>query len=262
MTQSAADQVQSRPKRSTLKRVVLILAALFTAWHIFATFLWIAPASGLRQAIPGTILRDYMIPMHGQSWSVFAPAPINGDYRFQVRAVVADADGERTTDWVDATAAELTMLEHNLTPPRAAIQSTELASRFKGAWDDLPADHKKIVELGYYDGADWRERLENKLTSYGSPETVDSYLDIEHIVNAYATQVSFAVWGDDVQQVQFIISRQNVIPFGQRNDPDAERPGVQTAPTGWRGTVEEVGQSRDNFAKAFRRGLQESGQHG
>ena len=252
----------SASRRTVVKRIVLILAVAFTAWHIFATFLWIAPASGLRQAIPGTILRDYMIPLHGQSWSVFAPAPINGDYRLQVRAVVAGPEGERTTDWVDATAAELTMLEHNLTPPRAAIQSTELASRFKGAWEDLPADHKKIVELGYYEGADWEDRLEDKLKSYGSPDTVDSYLSIEHLVNAYGSQVAHAVWGDDVLQVQIIISRQNVIPFAERHDPEAERPGVQTAPTGWRGTVEEDGQSAENFAKTFRRALQESGQHG
>src|SRR5690606_6227899 len=38
---------------------------------------------------------------------------------------------------------------------------------------------------------------------------------------AYATQVAFAIWGEDQgQRVQHEVSRQNVIPFAERNDPD------------------------------------------
>lgn len=247
-------------RRKPLVRVVMVLAAAFTAWHIFATFLWISPPSGLRQAVPGNLLQRYMIPLQGQSWSVFAPEPINGDHRLQVRAVVADGGQGHTTEWVDATAAELAMAHHNLLPPRAAIQSTELASRFKGAYDKLPAENKKVVALGYFKDNDWEDRLHAELGRNGSRSTVNKYSEVEHTVTAYATQVAHAVWGEDVQQVQFVISRQNVIPFAQRNDPGAKRPPVQVATTGWRGLVEEPGQSRENFATTFRRALKESGQ--
>lgn len=261
MSQTTPTAPASRTARRAVVRVFLILASLFTAWHIFATFLWIAPPSGLRQAIPAHALRSYMIPMFGQSWSVFAPEPINGDYRLQVRAEVVDAGGQpHVTGWVDATAAELAMLHHHLFPPRGAIQSSELASRFKGSWDDLSADHKKIVELGYFRGADWPTRLSSKLYSYGGAEVVKPYLDDEHVLTAYATQVAYATWGDRVLRVQFVVSRQNVIPFAQRNNPGAKRPAVQVAPTGWRGMVEEPGQSRDAFGRTFRRALKESGQ--
>ncbi|MBZ2199749.1 DUF5819 family protein [Occultella gossypii] len=246
--------------RSVVVRIVMVLAVAFTAWHIFATFLWIAPASGLRQVIPGDALTRYMIPMHGQSWSVFAPEPINGDYRIQVRAVVTENGTTRTTDWVDATAAEITMLTHNLAPPRAGIQSIELASRFKGAWDALSAEQQEIVSLGYYNGSDWRDRLGVALEATGDAAEAGAYLDIERVVTAYSTQVAYAMWGEGVEQVQFVISRQNVIPFAQRNDPDAERPAVQPAPTGWRGTLVEPGQSQENFARIFRTAVAESGQ--
>lgn len=250
----------AQTKKPLVRRIVIIIAAAFAAWHIFATFLWIAPPSGLRQIVPGTILHDYMIPLQGQSWSVFAPEPINGDHRLEVRAIVVSQGGDaRTTEWVDATEAELSMAKHNLFPPRGAIQSTELASRFKGAYDDLNADQRKIVALGYYKGAHWRQRMITKIKSYGDGDPVANYLTVDREVNAYATQVAYAVWGDGVVHVQFAVSRQNVIPFAQRNNPDAKRPALQKAPTGWRGVVEEPGQSRENFGKAFRRALEESG---
>jgi hypothetical protein len=253
-------EVSTLKTRPPVVRVIMVLAILFTAWHIFATFLWIAPASGLRQAVPGDVLTRYMIPMHGQSWSVFAPEPINGDYRLQVRAVVSENGTTRTTDWVDATAAEVTMLTHNLAPPRASIQAIELASRFKGAWDALSAEQQEIVALGYYTGTDWRERLTAALYATGDAGVADDYMAIERVITAYSTQVAYAMWGDGVGQVQFIVSRQNVIPFAQRNNPDAERPGVQPAPTGWRGVIEEPGQSRENFASIFRIAVEESEQ--
>ncbi|UFU07219.1 DUF5819 family protein [Ruania halotolerans] len=249
---------QPRTPMTTLKRIVVVVAVLFTAWHVLATFLWIAPASGLRQMVPGEMLRDYMIPMHGQSWSVFAPEPINGDYRMQIRATVTENGTTRETDWVDATAAELEMLTHNLTPPRAAITASELSGRFRNAYLDLNGEQQDIVALGYYTGDDWRDRMGDALLSYGNENAVADYLELEETVTAYSTQVAYAMWGDGVVHVQFVVSRQNVIPFGQRNEPDAERPAVQPVPTGWRGLIEYEGQSRERFGAIFREAVRES----
>ncbi len=247
-----------RTPLNRLKRAVVVAAVLFTAFHIFATFLWIAPASGLRQVIPGDLLHRYMIPMHGQSWSVFAPEPINGDYRLQVRATL-NRDGEEIeTEWVDATAAELDMLTHNLFPPRAAITASQVASTFRGAYLDLDEEQEEIVALGYYNGDDWRPRLESALRSLGNGGAVTEYMEAEELANAYATQVAYAMWGEDVTLVQFVISRQNVVPYGQRNEPDAERPAVQPYVTGWRGLIEYPGQSRERFAEIFRPAVEES----
>jgi hypothetical protein len=252
----AADDTRMTP----LRRLVLAIVVLFTAWHVFASFLWIAPPSGLRQAVPGSLLQQYMIPMFGQSWSVFAPEPINGDFRLQVRAVVPDeAGGEaEATDWVDATAAELSMLTHNLTPPRAAIQSTEIASQLFNAFNKLSTEQQDVVALGYYEGgaADWSGRLEEALLATGEDGPARTYLEAEQLVTAYSTQVAHAMWGEDVQQVQFIVSRQNVIPFESRHDPNAERPAVQPAPTGWRGPIVRDGQSQEAFAEVFLRAVE------
>lgn len=254
------DRPSAATKRPVLRRVVLILLAAFTAWHIFATFLWVAPASGLRQVLPGDLLRSYMLPMFGQSWSVFAPEPINGDYRLRVRATVVQNGEQKNSKWVDATAAELAMSTHHLFPPRAAVLATELASRYKRAYDGLGNAHHRIAGLSYFKGVDWSDRMISDLRKQGNDPDLDAYLEAERQVTAYATQVAYAVWPGELVRVQFEVSRQNVIPFDRRNEPDAKRPKPKIVETGWRGPVEEPGQSRAAFTETFRKGLRESGQ--
>lgn len=236
-----------RPRRRPWVRIVMVIASAFTAWHVFASFLWIAPWAPLREVVPGTALHDYMIPMFGQSWSVFAPEPINGDYRFEVRGLI---DGE-ATEWVSATDVELTMIQYQLFTPRAGIVAMDVSSQFRGAWGSLNEEQREVAELNYFK-EEWEERMGEAMKAYGGePADVDAYIEQEHRATAYATQVALAIWGDDVEQVQFQATRQNVIPFAQRHDPEAERPGIQYAPTGWRGLVIEEGQSSEEFEKVF-----------
>lgn len=85
-----------------------------------------------------------------------------------------------------------------------------------------------------------------------NPSTA-AYMAEEHLSTAYATQVAYAIWGADaVVKVQYRVSRQNVIPYKDRNDPSAQRPDPTFSTTGWRLPIEEEGQSRENFANTFR----------
>jgi len=202
-----------------------------------------------------------MLPWYGQSWSVFAPAPINGDYLLKVRAHV-ERDGElELTDWVDATAAELSLARYNLFPPRAAGLSSQLASNFKGAYAELNEAQQDIVKLGYYKGDDWLGRMQATLDEAGdNPNDVASYIAQERYASAYAAQVAQAAFGDSVVTIQFQVSRQNVIPFAQRHDPDAERPPEQIVETGWRGVLALEDQSQEVFARTFTDAMRRSGQ--
>lgn len=247
------DPTEVKPQpRSAVKRTLMVVAMLITGFHLFASFLWIAPASTMREVIPGDLLSKYMIPMFGQSWSVFAPEPINGDYYFDVRAVIETEGGEEVTDWVRATDVELDHSTYKLFPPRSAGLAVGVASDIKSSWEDLPDDQKEIVKLDYFKGEDSVDRLKTKLGEYNDPDgTVDGYLDSEHLATAYATQVAKAVWGDDVKRVEFAAARQNVVPFAERNDKKAERPDIQPVPIGWRALVVEKHQSQEEFTKYF-----------
>ncbi|GGO66927.1 hypothetical protein GCM10010910_27520 [Microbacterium nanhaiense] len=240
-------ETTTRPRRRAYVRVVMVAAALFTAWHIFASFLWIAPYSAsAREVVGQERLSNYMIPMFGQSWSVFAPEPINGDYRFEVRALV---NGEET-EWVSASDVELSMIRYHLFTPRAGIVAMDVSSQYKGAWGDLSEEQQEVVALNYFK-ADWEERMASALGAGGN-DAVEEYMQQERRATAYATQVAIAIWGDDVERIQYRATRQNIIPFEQRHDPDAKRPGIQYSPTGWRGLIVADGQSQEAFTEVFR----------
>lgn len=238
-------------RRSTQIRITLVGACVFVAWHIFASFLWIAPYSPLREVVPGNALSSYMLPMFGQSWSVFAPEPINGDYRLSVRAVIEKDGEEVATEWVDATEVEISMIQYNLFPPRAGIGGVEVASQLKGAFDALSDEQKKVAGLNYFK-PEWDARLAEGLEDAGDAELAEAFVTAEQQAIAYSTQVAYAVWGEEnVTRLQYHVTRQNVIPFAERNNPEAERPGLQHVETGWRGTVVREGQSNEAFANTF-----------
>ncbi|MGO1452420.1 MAG: DUF5819 family protein [Brevibacterium yomogidense] len=227
----------------------MVVALVMTAWHVAASFLWIAPAGPARDAVPGDALRSYMLPLYGQSWSVFAPAPINGDHRLDIRAVVVENGEERVTDWVRATDVEISLSRHNLFPPRAANLAINVSSAHQSAYDDLNDDHEAVVAVDYVQD-EWQPRLEEDLES-DDDGAVDPYLEAEEELTAYATQVAYAVWGENVARVQFQTTRQNVVPFAERNEPDAQKPPLQVVNTGWRGLIERDDQSREQFADYF-----------
>ena len=231
-----------------VKRIVIVAMALFAAWHILASFLWIAPASPAREVVPQGALRSYMLPMFGQSWSVFAPAPINGDYHLDVRAALQNGDGEPTfTEWTRADLAELSYSRHNLFPPRSAGIAVSNATDLYTAYAELSAASKETVALNYFKD-DWHPRLRDALAE--DPKAA-AYLKAEDVVTAYASQVAFAVWGDDVIRVQVKVSREGIVPFEQRLDDKAKRPEPVERNLGWRGVMEYDGQSREQFRSYF-----------
>lgn len=240
------------PRRTALMRYVGVIAILLTGFHIFATFLWIAPNTPLRDLVGRDTLRSYMIPMYGQSWSVFAPDPINGNFDFRVRASVAGADGTTTeTEWVNAVDVELTMQQHHFFPPRAYTLALSSASKLKTEWDKLGAEGQAVVAKGYFKGEDWHERMEEALRAVADDTVVTNYLKAETVANSYATQVAFALWGKNATTVQFEITRQNILPFDRRHEVDPEPMPIQKVVTGWRGSLVQPGQSTERFAEIF-----------
>lgn len=246
------DRKHTVPRRPVVVRATVVVAALVTLCHVAASFLWIAPPTPLRELVPGNVLSSYMIPWFGQSWSVFAPEPINGDYRVKVRAILERDGVESVTDWVSATDVEQSMAQHNLFPPRAAGLAVRSAMKFKTAWDKLSDEQRALGRLNYFKGDAWLARMQADMTASGQKDSVVEYIVRERYMDAYATQVATTVWDkEDIVRVQYLVSRQNIVPFAQRNDPKAERPAEQYFVTGWRGLIELPGQSHEDFAAVF-----------
>ena len=204
--QDAATAVAApRPRPTWWVKLIAFAACLLTLWHVGASFLWIAPYSALREIPTQEVLAGYMLPMFGQSWSVFAPEPINGDYHFNVRAVIEKDGQEIETGWVSATDVELSMIRYNLFPPRAGIQSSEVASGQMNAFNKLDDDQKAVVGLDFTEEGweEWMVRSFDELE--GEKPSTEAYMAEEHLSTAYATQVAYAIWGADaVVQVQYL----------------------------------------------------------
>src|SRR6218665_1001005 len=174
-----APVVAKKTRREPLVQMTFVTVALFTAWHIFASFLWSSPVTPLRDIIPAKgLLTSYMIPWFGQSWSVFAPEPINGNYIFRVRA----------------TLAECAMAEYNLFPPRGANLAIHQASLLFGAYGALTDEQKKFTGQDFFTGDVWLGDLYDKMGGQSSATATD-YIVQERYTDAYATQVSLALWG-------------------------------------------------------------------
>lgn len=210
--------------------------------------------------VPGKALSNYMLPVFGQSWSVFAPEPINGNITIKVRAAMGSDKGVQTTPWVNASDAELDLAHHNLFPPRAAILGLQQGTEYKSAFDKLSKDQQKIVAGGYFIGDDWLKRFEldllesvkgNDKAKEISRLNARAFIKQEAQTAAYATQVALATWGPEVERVQVSVSRQNVTPFKDRHNENVAPQPIRVVESGWRGPRSFPGQNQDRFADVF-----------
>jgi hypothetical protein len=244
-----AEEPRSGARRFRLSDLGAALLLGVIVWHVFASFLWIAPPTPLRQLVPGEALRSYMLPWFGQSWSVFAPDPINGDNEILVRARL---DTGVTTDWQNATDIEYALARHNPFPPKAAAMGMHQAAQFLSQWNALTNPQRDVVGRDRRAGADAdRTALESSLPA--------DYVDEERRTLAYATLVSRSLWGDEVTEVQFLVQRRGIVTFADRHDTAAERPAPAAAETGWRKPAEVSSEDVEEFASTFRRALDAAG---
>lgn len=252
---------QPRSRSSGFRRLVIVLVLALGGWHVAASFVWIAPPAAIRDVFPGDSLRSYMLPLFGQDWSVFAPSPINGDYDVEVRAVVADPTGpQEATEWVSITAAELTLITHQPFPSRAGIVSWTAASEYKRAYDRLDDSQQDAVALSFHEGDDWQQRLNSAVARGSTSTTTIRFLTSEERMTGLASAAARALWGDDVEAVQFRVSRTNVVPFADRNSADRRRPDPKIVDSGWRGVIRLPGSSQERFAQTFLPLVERAGQ--
>jgi len=233
----------------SIRQVVSGLLIIFLAWHVFASFLWIAPPTPLREVVPGTLLQSYMIPWFGQSWSVFAPEPINGDNEILIRAELRPAGESSVTAWINATDIEYQLAYHNLVPPKAATMGMHQAADFRNVWTKLNAEQQASVTRDLGQDADLKAVLtdeDGRLT-----EAARAYIAQEERTRAYATEVAYAVWGSRVTAVQYLVQRHPIVPFQSRNDSTIERPDAIQYVTGWRAPSSTFDASDESFRKTF-----------
>lgn len=237
------------------KGVAFFLVGL-VAMHFVATFLWNAPDNPVKDVVGGQVT-GYMRPFFQQSWSLFAPNPVNAEDELLVRAQVADAQtGDlRTTDWAYPTQLEWTIVEHNPAPSRASRLSSNLHRRLNSAWNRLSDEQQQILAGDYHDMADWQPLADDLIAEQGgdtSPQVAD-IVRADRVATGYATQFAKATWGEEVAAVQFQLRRTPVPRWAQRKEPEPDNPSVTTREFGWRPVLVDDNQNESLFAATIER---------
>lgn len=240
-------------RRSPAQIVVLVIALVVVAVHMFFTAVFNVPWSSVKYGpLPGAAADAYMSPYFVQDYRIFAPDPGNADVKLWVRAWVRSADGERhATEWVDTTAAELSSPLWKLMRKHPTVMGAErLLSVYKG----LDAEARDIASRNYFEDADL-SGLQRDLEAGGlEAGAVRGFIQVTNYTTSYATQVANSLWGEEeVLAVQVRAVSSPVIRWSDRFDEDAERPAVTVTDLGWRPLLEWRDQNRDGFARTFTR---------
>lgn len=187
-------------------RLALWVVLVVVLVHSGIVALWVAPNNLLRQSVGASHVRDYILPMWDQAWSVFAPEADSEYARFQVRALVKDGSGERSTAWTAVTAREvLGSVRYHPFPARTALLTTRLAGHVKEYYDDLNPAQKQIVADADRDVpvAELRSRLLAAATNDDERNRVRPFMRAETGAERFLSGVATALWGDDVVAIQF-----------------------------------------------------------
>lgn len=239
---------------STAAKVTTVIVSAAALVHMFFTFTYNMPSDTIKNSLlPGTVATNYMQPFFVQDYKIFAPDPAGSDHQLWVRAWVKDPQGRpETTEWINVTAVEISDRSRKILRKQLSIVGAE---RLMGAYQSLNEEQRDFVARNYHrTGIDaLREDLIAATSGDQSTERVDAFVRSTRYVDAYATQVAYALWADDgeIAAVQTRVVYDPVIRWADRNDPNAERPAASITDTGWRPLLEYPGQNREKFAATF-----------
>ncbi|MGW3334759.1 DUF5819 family protein [Streptomyces rubiginosohelvolus] len=108
--------------------LALSLIGLLACTQVAMVFLHVAPSNTLTKEHGKTIDR-WIYPEFEQNWKLFAPNPLQQNVAVHVRAEVVDADGRRTTRWMNLTHEDAKGIRGNLFPSH--VDQNEL----RRGWD-------------------------------------------------------------------------------------------------------------------------------
>ncbi|MFF3030189.1 DUF5819 family protein [Streptomyces rubiginosohelvolus] len=114
--------------------LALSLIGLLACTQVAMVFLHVAPSNTLTKE-HGKTIDDWIYPEFEQNWKLFAPNPLQQNVAVHVRAEVVDADGRRTTRWMNLTHEDAKGIRGNLFPSH--VDQNEL----RRGWDFYVNSH-------------------------------------------------------------------------------------------------------------------------
>lgn len=206
-------------ERQPLKPAVGVLAVLLGAvflLHFAVTALVVGPVNPISLQF-GREINSYTGRMFQQTWTLFAPTPINDERGLLIRARLRDEQGLLLeTEWHDITSGPIDRIhEQRLFPPRhSRIISNGIQLL---GWRDPVVDRirEQLIVQPMEDADDPRSRF-----PFSPAE--ERYLEsMEEILRQIATVHARDRWGDGVEAVQVRLAVNEFPPFSRRREPDS-----------------------------------------
>lgn len=221
--------------RTTVKPLtffVLVIVGILATAHILATLAFTGPTTALKTSLQPALNKYFLGPLD-QGWSLFAPGPYSQDEYFMVQACLSTAEicakgsegGAEITEWRDVTAEEMLSVPGNIFANRESKQSKVIHGRLWPTISDLDETHANEIANTFVSGEevfgmDLYSAQARKTVSSAELDDMRSYKRMEDVAIGFASLYAKETWGE-VSSVRVQLRRDPVIPFAQRNNPDA-----------------------------------------
>lgn len=240
------------PRHARAAAIASVVVAAIVIIHMFFTLVYNMPFQKARAVLPTAAASEYMQPFFTQDYKIFAPNPVSGNHQLWVRALVEAEDGTRTeTEWANATAIELGEAERKLLRKHLSIVVSE---RLLASYRALNDEQQDIVQANLHSSRvdEYREEIRDAGTD-GATRTANTFIRYARAADAYATQVSRALWGEDgrIVAVQTRPTFDRVVRWENRFDPEQPTPAPLVASIGWRPTLTFEDQDGAAFTDIF-----------
>lgn len=253
MTRTRTEPSSTFRTRSVVQHLATAAVAAAMLIHMFFTFVYNVPTGSVRSALPTELAARYMEPLFVQDYKIFAPEPATADHRLWVRAWLDDGTDEPvTTEWIDVTAVELSVRYRQVLRKHLSIIGAE---RHMAAYSRLSPAQKQLVAQNHHrSGLEQLHRDLLDVDPNGDPAVAASFIRSTRFLDAFATQIAFTLGAtpENLAAVQTRVVYDPVVPWKDRNDPDAPKPAARLTDTGWHRPLEYPNQDREAFASTFR----------
>lgn|SRR5699024_4913891 len=222
------------PQQHVQHKVTAVVATVIMLLVMVSTVLLILPSgTPLKQQVHGVAS-----PFFSQNWRVFAPNILKVNRKVEIRAQWRDDNNELIrSGWVSISDIEEQPVTGNLAPSRIHKNAFNSSQTLLSRYNELESEQQERIRDTFIErSGDGFQPIpvEDLLADLGEDNgDVVRYLRSDYMYMRYATLYATAGFGEDIERVQWRISRERPNDFDNRHLDEQQYSGTTTT-FGWR----------------------------
>lgn len=227
-------QKTERRQQPVQHKTTAVVASLIMLVVMVSTVLLILPSgTPLKQQVHAVAS-----PFFSQNWRVFAPNILKVNRRVDIRAQWRDDNNELVrSDWVSISDIEEQPVTGHLAPSRIHKNAFNSSQALLSRYNDLESEQQERIHDTFIErSGDGFQPIpvEDLIAELGEDDSdVIRYLRTDYMYMRYATLYATAGFNEDIERVQWRISRERPNDFNNRHVEEQQYSGMTTT-FGWR----------------------------